>query len=252
MFRDRLGSEPLVGTWVSSSDPAVAEMTAPGFDFVMLDTEHAPNSDETIAHAVRAVEAADGEAVPLARPLDNDRGKIKRLLDIGVRGVMVPLVETADGARSAVSAAKYPPSGQRGVAATRASDYGRRLESYVGEANEDIAVVVQVETQRGLENVEAIAATEGVDALFVGPADLSANLGVFAEYDGDRFREAVDAVLTAGDEADIPVGTLATSAAAVERYTDWGFDWLIAGTDIGHLQRGAAEMRTLAREQLQR
>ena len=252
MFRNRLGSEPLVGTWVSLADPAVAEMTAPGFDFVMLDTEHAPNSDATIAEGVRAVETADGDAVPLARPLDNDRGKIKRLLDLGVGGVMVPLVETASEARAAVAAAKYPPDGERGVAAARASDYGRSLDEYVARANDDTAVVVQIETERALENVGAIAAVDGVDALFVGPADLSANLGVFGEFDGDRFRTAVETVLGAGDDAGVPVGTLATSHEGVERYTDWGFEYIIAGTDAGHLQRGAVRMREAARDGLQR
>ena len=252
MFRERLGAASPVGTWVSLSDPAVAEMTAPGFDFVVLDTEHAPNADATVANAVRAVEAADGDAVPLARPLDNDRGRIKRLLDVGVAGVMVPLVETPEGAARAVSAAKYPPDGERGVAATRASGYGRRLDEYVANANDDTLVIVQIETEHGLANVDAIAATDGVDALFVGPADLSANLGVFSEFDGDRFREAVDAVLDACSAADVPVGTLATSEDGVERYTAWGFDYVIAGTDIGHLQRGAARMREMAREGLQR
>ncbi|MFC7177561.1 aldolase/citrate lyase family protein [Halosegnis marinus] len=112
MFPDRLASDPLVGTWVSLSDPAVAEMTAPGFDFVMLDTEHAPNDTETIADGIRAVEAADGDAVPLARALDNDLGAIKRLLDLGLAGVMVPMVETPEEAAAAVEAAKYPPEGR--------------------------------------------------------------------------------------------------------------------------------------------
>lgn len=247
-FRDRLSNEALVGTWVSLSDPAVAELTAPGFDFVMLDTEHTPNSTETIADQIRAVEAAEGEAVPLARALDNERGLIKRLLDLGVAGVMVPMVETTDEAARAADAANYPPEGSRGVAGTRASNYGRDLGESVATANDETALIVQIETERGLSNVEAIAATEGIDALFVGPADLSANLGVFGEFEGDRFRDAVETVLDAGDATDTPVGTLATSAEGVERYTSWGFDFLIAGWDAGHLQTGAARFREAARD----
>ncbi|MFC7177562.1 aldolase/citrate lyase family protein [Halosegnis marinus] len=111
-------------------------------------------------------------------------------------------------------------------------------------------MLVQIENERGVSNAEAIAATDGVDALFVGPADLSANLGVFGEFEGERFREAVESVLAAGAATDTPVGTLATTDAGIERYTSWGFDFLIAGTDAGHLQRGAASMRERARENL--
>jgi len=250
MFRDRLATESLVGTWVSLSDPAVAEMTAPGFDFVMLDTEHAPSTTETVAEQVRAVEAAEGDAVPLARALDNDLGAIKRLLDLGVAGVMVPMVDTPEEAAQAVEAAKFPPEGSRGVAGTRASDYGRNLGDYLDRANDETALIVQIETEQGLGNVVEIAATDGVDALFVGPADLSANLGVFGEFEGETFRDAVEGVLAAGDETGTPVGTLATSPEGVDRYTSWGFDYVISGVDAGYLQRGAAALRERARDGL--
>lgn len=247
MFHDRLrAGEPLVGGWVALSDPAVAELTAPEFDFVLLDTEHAPNDTETIANLARAVEAAPGEAVPLARALDNDVGAIKRLLDLGLRGVMVPMVETADEAREAVQAAKYPPDGNRGVAGTRASNYGRDLGDYYDRANEETVLLVQIETERGLSNVEAIAAVDGVDALFVGPADLSANLGCFRAFDDERFTEAVDRILAAGDAHDTPVGTLGSTPDGTERFAAMGFDFLIAGVDFVHLQRGNQQARRTA------
>ncbi|RNJ26467.1 HpcH/HpaI aldolase family protein [Halosegnis longus] len=237
-----------VGAWVSLADPAVAEMVAPDAEFVMLDTEHAPNSTATIANQIRAIEAADGEAVPFARALDNDTGAIKRLLDVGAQGVMVPMVESATEAREAVEAARYPPDGSRGVAGTRASAYGRDLGEYVATANDEITLIVQIETRAGLDSVDEIAAVDGVDALFVGPADLSANLGVFGRFEGDVFREAVETVLAAGDATETPVGTLATSPDGVDRYCEWGFDYLIAGTDAGHIQRGVRAMGERARE----
>lgn len=247
MFHDRLrAGEPLVGGWVALSDPAVAELTAPDFDFVMLDTEHAPNDTETIANQARAVDAASGDAVPLARALDNDVGTIKRLLDLGIAGVMVPMVESADEAREAVQAAKYPPDGNRGVAAARASDYGRRLDNDYERANEETVLLVQIENERGLSNVESIAAVAGVDALFVGPADLSANLGCFREFEGDRFTGAIDRILAAGDATDTPVGTLGSTPDGVERFAAMGFDFLVAGVDFVHLQRGNREARTAA------
>ncbi|WP_255149878.1 HpcH/HpaI aldolase family protein [Halorarius halobius] len=252
MFHERLrAGDPLVGGWVSLSDPAVAEVAAPEFDFLMLDTEHAPNGTETIANQVRAVEAAPGEAVPLARALDNDVGAIKRLLDLGVAGVMVPMVESAAEAREAARAANYPPEGDRGVAAARASDYGRDLDGYFETANERTVLLVQIETEAGLENVEEIAAVDGVDALFVGPADLSANLGCFRQFDDERFAEAVDRILAAGAAADTPVGTLGGTPEALERFGSMGFDYLIAGVDFLHLQRGNREVRDAADDQLE-
>ena len=248
MFSD---TEPAVGAWVSLADPAVAEMVASEADFVMLDTEHAPNSTAVIANQLRAIEAADGETVPFARALDNDAGAIKRLLDAGAAGIMIPMVESASEAREAVDAARYPPEGSRGVAGTRASAYGRDLGEYVATANDEIRLVVQIETRAGLDSVEEIAAVDGVDALFVGPADLSANLGVFGQFDGEPFREAVETVLDAGETTDTPVGTLATSPKGVDRYCEWGFDYLVAGTDAGHIQRGATAMRERARAQFE-
>jgi 2-dehydro-3-deoxyglucarate aldolase/4-hydroxy-2-oxoheptanedioate aldolase len=247
MFHDRLrAGEPLVGGWVALSDPAVAELTAPAFDFVMLDTEHAPNDTETIANLARAVDAAPGECVPLARALDNDVGAIKRLLDLGLEGVMVPMVESAEEAREAVAAAKYPPEGNRGVAGARASSYGADLDDYFDRANEETVLLVQIETGTGLSAVEDIAAVDGVDALFVGPADLSANLGCFREFDDSRFLEAVDRIVAAGDTADTPVGTLGSTPEGVERFAAMGFDFLIAGVDFVHLQRGNRAVRDAA------
>jgi 2-dehydro-3-deoxyglucarate aldolase/4-hydroxy-2-oxoheptanedioate aldolase len=253
MFHDRLrAGEPLIGGWVALSDPAVAELTAPEFDFVMLDTEHAPNDTETIANLARAVDAAPGECVPLARAVDNDVGAIKRLLDLGVAGVMVPMVESAEEAREAVAAANYPPEGNRGVAGTRASEYGAELDEYFERANEETVLLVQIETERGLSNVADIAAVDGVDALFVGPADLSANLGCFRAFDDDRFTEAVERVLAAGAAADTPVGTLGTTPETTERFGSMGFDYLIAGVDFVHLQRGNQAVRDAADATLDR
>ncbi|WP_435195065.1 HpcH/HpaI aldolase family protein [Natronomonas sp. EA1] len=245
MFHDRLrAGEPLVGGWVALSDPAIAELTAAEFEFVMLDTEHAPNSTETIANLVRAVEA--GGSVPLARAVDNDVGAIKRLLDVGVRGVMVPMVESDAEARRAVEAAKYPPEGNRGVAGTRASGYGRDLDSYFETANEETVLLVQIESANGVDHAEAIAAVEGVDALFVGPADLSATLGCFRQFDDSRFTDAVETILAAGEATDTPVGTLGATPESVERFAAMGFDFLVAGVDQTHLIRGNQEIRAAA------
>ncbi|WP_254830682.1 HpcH/HpaI aldolase family protein [Haloglomus salinum] len=250
-MRDALRSgDPVVGTWASLADPAVAELLAPDADFVMLDTEHTPNSLETVTDCARAVDAAPGDALPLARVPWNDPVRIKRVLDTGVAGVMVPMVESADEAAAAVEACRYPPGGMRGIAAARASDYGRNFEAYVETANQEVLTILQIETEAGVENAADIAAVEGVDALFVGPADLSANLGVFAEWSSPELREAIGTVLEAGETAGTPVGTLGSSPDEIRTLGSLGFGFLIAGVDTAMLLDGVAEAVGAARETL--
>lgn len=230
---------PVVGTWLSIPSPGVAEIVAgQDPDFVVVDTEHAAASLETVENVLRAVEAAPGDAVPLARVAWNDPVRIKRLLDTGPAGLVVPMVETAEAAREAVSAMRYPPDGERGIAAARASDYTGRFEEYVGAANERLLTVVQVESEAGVENAAAIAAVDGVDALFVGPSDLSAALGAFPDADADRVVAAVEDVVAAGDAADVPVGTLAVDPGRVDHWLDRGMDFLVVGVDFALLADG--------------
>jgi 2-keto-3-deoxy-L-rhamnonate aldolase RhmA len=251
-MRDALRSgEPVVGTWASLADPAVPELLAPDADFVVLDTEHTPNSLETVADCARAVDAAPGETLPLARVAWNDPVRIKRLLDLGVAGVMVPMVETAEEAAAAVEACRYPPDGVRGIATARASAYGRRFESYVGSANEDVLTVLQIETAAGVENAADIAAVDGVDALFVGPADLSADLGVFGEWTSPELTDAIASVLDAAEDAGTPVGTLGARPDEIRALGSLGFDFLIAGVDTALLLDGVADAVDAARETLE-
>lgn len=226
-----------IGTWSSLSDPAVAEIAAGDeFDFVVVDTEHTPLGLETVSDCLRAVDAADGEA--FVRVPWNDAVRIKRLLDLGPDGLLVPMVDTAEKAREAVVATRYPPTGERGVAAGRAADYGRRFESYVRNGHRDLTVVVQIETEAAVENAADIAAVEGVDGLFVGPADLSASMGRFAEWNDETFLEAIETVLAAGEMVDVPVGTLGTTPEQIRSLGSLGFDFLVAGADFTHLLEG--------------
>lgn len=247
-LRDRLRArDPLVGSWVSLGDPAVAEMVASlGFDFVLVDMEHTDATVETVTGMARAVDAADADVPTVVRVPWNDHVIVKRVLDLGVRGVMVPMVGSADEARDLVAATRYPPSGIRGVAAGRAADYGLSIDEYMASADATTVTIAQIETEAGLEEVEAIAAVEDLDALFVGPADLSKALGVFGEYDDPTFVDAVDRILSAAHEADTPVATLAASADDIERWIDWGFDFLMAGVDAAHVLAGAARAKGTA------
>lgn len=231
---------------MSLSDPAVAELVAPDFDFVMLDREHTPNGLETIADQARAVDAAPGNAVPLARVPGNDPVAIKRTLDVGVAGVMVPSVDFREEAAAAVAACRYPPEGARGVAAARAAQYGRTFDEYVAGANEDVLTILQIETERGVRNADDVAAVDGVDALFVGPADLSADLGSIGAFDDPALRDAVRDVLDAGSATDTPVGTLCTRPDQIRALGALGFDFLVAGLDTAFLLDGATTVADAA------
>jgi 2-keto-3-deoxy-L-rhamnonate aldolase RhmA len=234
-----------VGTWLSIGHPSVAEVSASlGFDFLLVDTEHTTMSLETVENMVRAADAAEGETPTVVRVPWNDPVRVKRVLDIGVDGVMVPMVETADEASELVSATRYPPEGKRGIAAGRAADYGLHFEEYVHEANGSILTIVQIETETGLANVDEIAAVNGVDALFVGPADLSGSLGVFGEWESDRLVDAIDEVVASAREADTPVGTLTLEREDITVRIEQGFDFLIVGKDTATL--AAANREALA------
>ena len=241
--------EPVVGGWVSIGHPAVAEATAMvGFDFALIDLEHTSTTLETVQHMVYAIEATDGPTEPVVRVPVNDPVPVKQVLDTGVSSVMVPFVETADEARDAVAATRYPPDGVRGVAGSRAAGFGARFEEYVAAANDRTCTVVQIETERAVENAADIAAVEGVDALFVGPSDLSRSLGTFGDLDSEVFTAAVDHVLSAARDADVPVGTLAIGDENVRRQASHGFDWMIVGKDATHILNGSEAARETAAE----
>jgi 2-dehydro-3-deoxyglucarate aldolase/4-hydroxy-2-oxoheptanedioate aldolase len=238
-FDDR---EPLVGTWLTVGHPTVAELQAElGFDFVTIDAEHAASSLETIENMARAVDAASGGTETLVRVADDNPTHLNRVLDTGVSGVIVPMVETVSQARAVVEATHYPPDGSRGVAGSRASSYGLHLEEYFDRANDEVVTVLLIETERGVKNASAIADVDGVDALFVGPADLSATLGEFGNP--DSVDTDISAVIQAGRAANTAVGTIALSPDDIERWVDAGFDFHVVGTDAGYLVRGARGLK---------
>lgn len=232
--------DPIVGSWLSLRDPTVAELTAElEFDFVVLDIEHTPNTMETVIEMVRGVDAADSHTEAIVRLPENDPVVVKRVLDTGASGVMAPMIESAAEAEALVEATRYPPEGVRGVAGSRASRYGLDMEDYYRTAADGLVTIAQVETEAGLENVAEIAAVEGLDALFVGPADLSANMGLYGEWDSEEFLAAVDDVIEAAHATDTAVSTLAVSHADIERWVRRGFDFVMAGIDTTHLTVGS-------------
>ncbi|NUB93672.1 aldolase [Haloterrigena sp. SYSU A121-1] len=232
--------ESATGNWISIGHPAVAEICSEGFDFVVIDMEHTDMGLETIGNMLRAV---DDDAAPIVRVPLNDPGWIKRVLDLGVAGLMIPMIETAEQAEQAVDAMQYPPAGTRGVAPARASDYGRTFGEYFETADDELTTILQIETERGVENASDILAVDGVDAVIIGHGDLSASLGVFGEWESERFESALDSIVTTARDHDTAVGMLATDRESIHRWTDAGVDFLIAGADIAYLSEGSDAAR---------
>lgn len=233
-----------MGTWLSVGHPTIAEVSAsPAVEFVLIDTEHTTISLETVENMTRAVDAAESPTDTIIRVPWNDPVRLKRVLDIGIDGVMVPMIDTADEARSLVNAMRYPPDGIRGVASGRAAEYGENFSEYVANANGSFTTIAQIESKKGLENAEAIADVDGIDALFVGPADLSAALGVFGQDDPEELTDAMSRVIEAGANADVAVGTLTVDPADVEDRIKCGFDFLIVGKDTSSLTTANREAR---------
>jgi len=249
-FRTRLRTgEPVVGNWVSIGHPAVAEIAGSvGADFVTVDMEHAPIDLGTVENLVRAVDAADGDATTIVRVPSSDPVIIKRVLDTGPGGIMVPRVRDVAEAETVVEATNYPPEGIRGTAAGRAADYGDSFASYLERADDSIARIVQIETGIAVENARAVADLEDIDALFVGPADLSAALDVHLDYDDPAFRSAVERIVAAGEATDTPVGVFVTDPDRIDDWLSLGITFAIVGFDAAFLLEGNRELQSAFRD----
>ena len=228
--------KPQIGMWSSLSSHIVAEILAnAGFDWVLLDTEHSPNELPMVQAQLHAM--VGGTASAVVRPAWNDMVLIKRYLDIGAQSLLIPYVQNADEAAEAVAAIRYPTRGVRGVAGvTRASRFGR-VADYAKRAEEELCLLVQVENREGLENLEAIARTDGVDGVFIGPADLAAGLGHLGEQSHPEvqsaIRDAIGRIRACGKGA----GILATDEASSRRYIEWGTTFTAVGLDVMVLGR---------------
>jgi 2-keto-3-deoxy-L-rhamnonate aldolase RhmA len=229
-----------IGFWLSLGSAAVAEVVAgTGYDWVMIDTEHAPNDLENVIDQLRVLE---GSTSPVVRPAWNDPVLIKRLLDAGAPTLLVPFVRNAEEAARAVAATRYPPRGIRGVATSqRASRWGQRSD-YLEKYDEELCVIVQLETRSSIGALEEIAAVPGVDALFVGPSDLAADLGHLGETGHPEVQAAIADAIVRGRRAGKPMGTFAPAPQDARRYLDLGVTFVAVGADAGVLGRGAESL----------
>lgn len=229
---------PQIGLWSSlASNYSVEVLAGAGLDWILLDCEHAPNDLESVLAQLQA--AAAYPTTSIVRVPWNDMVTIKRVLDIGAQSLLVPFVQNAREAQLAVSYARYPPQGVRGVGGTtRATRFGR-IRDYVGRVQEELCLLVQVETGEALEHIEDICAVDGVDGVFIGPADLHASLGYPGETANPAVKPVIDEAIRRIRRAGKAPGILSSVDADIRRWLDAGALFVAAGSDVGLLARGA-------------
>lgn len=233
--QDMLERKKLIGCWAALGNPISTEILGlAGFDWLLLDGEHAINDVTTFVPQLMALK--DSSSAPIVRPAWNDQVLIKRLLDIGFYNFLIPYVETVEQAKSAVAYTRYPPEGVRGVSVSHRSNGFGTITDYFTKINQNICVVVQIETQQAVNNVEAITAVDGIDGIFVGPSDLSASLGHFGNPKHPEVQAAIKHVFDVAKAQGKACGILAPIEADAHHYIDMGATFVAVGNDLGLLR----------------
>jgi 4-hydroxy-2-oxoheptanedioate aldolase len=234
--------KPQIGLWVGMVNPSVAELLAGvGFDWLCLDAEHSPNDVRTVLAQLQAIAPYPVQAV--VRPVHGASEILKQYLDIGVQTILVPMIETPEQAARVVAATRYPTRGHRGVASatTRASRWGR-IERYFQRADEEVCVVVQVESVKGLTNLAEIAAVEGVDGVFFGPADLAASMGYLGNPMEPQVQRSILEGIATVRQAGKAAGSLTADRRLARQYLSLGASFVAVGIDMMVLSQAAAEL----------
>ncbi|MGW0432150.1 HpcH/HpaI aldolase family protein [Micromonospora sp. NPDC003197] len=236
------GGAPQIGLWLNLSDPTAVEIAASsGFDWVLVDNEHAPRALDVTARCLNILDAYGTAAI--VRAGGHERETIGQLLDIGAQTLLVPMVDTADQARQVAAACEFPPRGTRGVSSqTRAGSWGRD-PGFLTQARDHIRLIVQIESARAVDNVDEILAVEGIDAAFVGPADLAASMGHLGNVGHPDVRAAVRRVTEAAKAHGIPLGTLTRNPDDARDYLAQGYAFVGVGTDTALLARALHALR---------
>ncbi|MDV7022557.1 2-dehydro-3-deoxyglucarate aldolase [Atlantibacter subterranea] len=221
-----------IGCWSALANPISAEVLGlAGFDWIVLDGEHAPNDVTTFIPQLMALKGSHSALV--VRAPTNEPIIIKRLLDIGFYNFLIPFVETAEEAEQAVASTRYPPEGIRGVSVSHRANMFGTVPDYLTESNKNITILVQIESQQGVDNVDAIAATNGVDGIFVGPSDLAAALGHLGNANHPDVQRAIQYIFERAKAHGKPAGILAPVEADARRYLEWGATFVAVGSDLG-------------------
>jgi 4-hydroxy-2-oxoheptanedioate aldolase len=243
ILRERLiKGDTLIGCFLGLGSSVTSEIIGlAGFDWALIDLEHGAGFESDVLHQLQALEHTGAAA--LIRVESLERQRLHRVLDLGAHGIMVPRVDTAEDAHRAVAAMRYQPEGVRGIAKmNRACAFGSEFDSYFASANSSLLTVLQVETKQSVENLDAIAGTEGVDVLFVGPTDLSQSLGVMGDWGHPRFLDAVRATSKAAQQHKKVAGILAGSPEDARHYWDLGYRFIGCNSDGGLLNNAARSL----------
>lgn len=231
-----------IGLWLGLASSYTAEICAgAGFDWLVIDAEHAPNDLQTVLAQLQAV-ASSGVSAVVRAPV-GETWILKRLLDVGAQTILVPMVDTAAQAHDLVRAVRYPPHGIRGVGAAlaRASSFNR-IPDYLPTANEQVCLIVQLETRVGLAAIEDIAAIEGVDGIFIGPSDLAADMGYLGRPDERGVQIAVEEAIVRIRQTGKPAGILTADRDLAARYLELGATFVAVGTDVTLLSRATTHL----------
>lgn len=234
LFKQKLQQRiPQIGLWLAMANNYCAEMTAgAGFDWLVLDAEHAPNNLTSLWPQLQALKGSASHGV--VRPPIGETWMIKQILDIGAQTLLIPMVETADAAKEYARAVRYPPHGIRGVGAglARASDFNRTAD-YLKTANDQICLLLQIESRAGLEALNDIAAVEGIDGIFIGPADLAADMGYLGAPEADAVKAAIDDAIKRICGHNLAAGILTSNTTLAKHYLELGATFVAVGSDVG-------------------
>lgn len=248
-FKHWLGQNRItLGFWNALANPMLAEIVAehPGFEWMLFDTEHAPNDIQSLIAQLQAIRFSGKPAV--GRPVQNHPAEIKRLLDIGFRNLLIPNVQSVEEAKQAVAATRYPPDGTRGVSAYHRNNGYGRVTDYFQFINQSIGVVVQIESAQAVERMEQIDGVEGVDALFVGPGDLAADLGYLGQIRHPEVQAVLQEIGRRARNAGIALGITSHGIDDVERYVNWGYRFFTMSSDVVLFRQAVAQLSDLATE----
>ena len=239
-----LSGKRQIGLWSSLGSSTASEIIAgAGFDWVLVDTEHAPNELPDVLAQLRAMSESTTTAV--VRPAWNDMVLVKRFLDIGAQALLIPFVQDAAEAAYAVSSMRYPPRGTRGVGLSHHANRYGRIENYFDTVEDELCLLVQLETREALAELEAIATTDGVHGVFIGPSDLSASLGHLGDPNHPDVQGAIADALDRCERTNTPAGILTGVVDDANRYLDMGFTFVAVGVDTGILRRASEDLRKL-------
>lgn len=234
--------ETVNGCWLNLGSSLTAEIVGlSGFDWVLIDLEHGAGSEKDVLSQLQALESTP--TATIIRVESADHARISRVLDMGADGVMCPKVNNAEEAKKVVNGIHYPPFGNRGVAKmVRTTAFGLNFDQYYAESKDNILGVIQIETLESLNHLDTIVALEGVDVLFIGPADLSMEMGIFGQFDNPIFLDAVKSIVKAAENAGKATGILFFNTNEYKKYHDMGIRFIACGADATFVANGAREM----------